>query len=181
MKRQMNIGIAVWANLLEANGTSRQLRLERLLERSYRPVVSFLYRLVEDQVAAEQLAKEALLKGLKDSRAVGEQNAALLMYKTAIALAAVHKHSAERTGDASRADSRLPHQVSHDAESRVNAIRRSIRKLPEQQRLALILHKYQGLEFSQIGIVLGISDLASRALLMQAYDQLRAELGMWLQ
>ena len=48
--------------------------------------------------------------------------------------------------------------------------------LPEQQRLAVIMHKYQQMEYRQIADVLKLSESATKSLLFRAYETLREQL-----
>ena len=56
-------------------------------------------------------------------------------------------------------------------------IREAIRKLPEKQRAAVILHKYQELDYRRIAQVLNCSESALKSLLFRAYESLRKSLG----
>ena len=59
---------------------------------------------------------------------------------------------------------------------RLMAIRRKVEALPEQQRLAVIMHKYQQMDYKQIAEVLKKSESATKSLLFRAYETLRETL-----
>ncbi len=48
--------------------------------------------------------------------------------------------------------------------------------LPANQRAAVLLHKYERFDYSQIATILGYSDSAVKLLLLQAYQSLRTQL-----
>jgi RNA polymerase sigma-70 factor (ECF subfamily) len=48
--------------------------------------------------------------------------------------------------------------------------------LPERQRMAVVLHKYQGMDYREIGQVLKLSESAVKSLLFRAYQTLRETL-----
>jgi len=48
--------------------------------------------------------------------------------------------------------------------------------LPERQRTAVLMHKYQGLDYKEIGAVLHLSESATKSLLFRAYQTLRERL-----
>ena len=48
--------------------------------------------------------------------------------------------------------------------------------LPERQRLAVIMHKYQQMDYKQIAEVLKLSESATKSLLFRAYETLREQL-----
>ena len=54
---------------------------------------------------------------------------------------------------------------------------RAVAALPEKQRAAVLMHKYEEMEYSQIAKVLGCSDSAVKSLLFRAYETLRARLA----
>ena len=55
-------------------------------------------------------------------------------------------------------------------------IREAIRRLPEKKRAAVILHKYQELDYRRISQVLDCSESALKSLLFRAYESLRKSL-----
>jgi len=59
---------------------------------------------------------------------------------------------------------------------RMRAIRSKVEALPEQQRLAVIMHKYQQMDYKQIADVLKKSESATKSLLFRAYETLREQL-----
>jgi RNA polymerase sigma-70 factor (ECF subfamily) len=64
--------------------------------------------------------------------------------------------------------------MQHD---RLQEVRDAIAVLPEKQRAAVLMHKYEEMEYSQIASVLGISESAVKSLLFRAYENLRARLA----
>jgi RNA polymerase sigma-70 factor (ECF subfamily) len=62
-------------------------------------------------------------------------------------------------------------------EDRKKMIRHAIEKLPEKQRAAVLLHKYQELDYNEIAKILECSESALKSLLFRAYETLRVELA----
>ena len=60
---------------------------------------------------------------------------------------------------------------------RAERIRRAVEALPEKQRVAVLLHKYQEMDYDEIARVLGCSESALKSLLFRAYETLRVELA----
>jgi RNA polymerase sigma-70 factor (ECF subfamily) len=56
------------------------------------------------------------------------------------------------------------------------AIRAQVEALPERQRMAVLMHKYQDLDYREIGRVLKLSESATKSLLFRAYQTLRESL-----
>ena len=63
---------------------------------------------------------------------------------------------------------------------RLEAIRRKVDALPERQRTAVIMHKYQNMDYKQIAAVLKLSESATKSLLFRAYETLRDTLKQFL-
>jgi RNA polymerase sigma-70 factor (ECF subfamily) len=62
-------------------------------------------------------------------------------------------------------------------ETKMQEVRRAIAALPEKQRAAVLMHKYEEMEYTQIATVLGCSESAVKSLLFRAYETLRARLA----
>jgi RNA polymerase sigma-70 factor (ECF subfamily) len=161
-----------------------------LLQRFRVPVWQFLHRMVHDQAVAEELAQEVFLRVYR-SRATYEPSAKFTtwLYRIATHLALNHLRDSKHDRLHVRADSaeedRAPVQlVSPEAsaeqkmlaEDRSRRIRQAIDSLPEKQRLAVILHKYQELDYKQIAELLESSESSVKSLLFRAYETLRARL-----
>lgn len=63
----------------------------------------------------------------------------------------------------------------------VHAVREAIASLPESQRMALILAKYEELSFAEIATVLGSSEKAIKSLVHRARESLRERLKPFLE
>jgi RNA polymerase sigma-70 factor (ECF subfamily) len=56
------------------------------------------------------------------------------------------------------------------------AIRSKVEALPERQKMAVVMHKYQQMDYKQISEVLKLSESATKSLLFRAYETLREQL-----
>jgi RNA polymerase sigma-70 factor, ECF subfamily len=61
-------------------------------------------------------------------------------------------------------------------DERMRRIREHVMALPERQRMAVLMHKYQDMDYKQIGAVLKLSESATKSLLFRAYQTLREKL-----
>jgi len=79
-------------------------------------------------------------------------------------------------------DERVP-DPSHGIERQdvVDAVRTAIAELPESQRMAVILARYEELSFAEIAVVLDSSEKAIKSLVHRARENLRAKLAPFLQ
>jgi RNA polymerase sigma-70 factor (ECF subfamily) len=62
-------------------------------------------------------------------------------------------------------------------QAKLDEVRRAVSLLPEKQRAAVLMHKYEEMEYSQIAAVLNCSESAVKSLLFRAYESLRARLA----
>ena len=61
------------------------------------------------------------------------------------------------------------------------AIERAIRALPEKQRMAVVLRRYESKSYEEIGEVLGLTVAAVKSLLFRARTELRTALNRYLE
>jgi RNA polymerase sigma-70 factor (ECF subfamily) len=61
--------------------------------------------------------------------------------------------------------------------ARMQEVRQAIETLPAKQRAAVLMHKYEEMEYTQIAKVLSCSDSAVKSLLFRAYETLRGRLA----
>jgi RNA polymerase sigma-70 factor (ECF subfamily) len=66
------------------------------------------------------------------------------------------------------------HMIERD---RSEFIRRTIQALPEKQRVAVLLHKYEEMDYAEIAKILDCSESALKSLLFRAYETLRVQLA----
>ncbi len=65
------------------------------------------------------------------------------------------------------------------AREQAAAVQAAVARLPQRQRLALVLHRFHDLDHRQISQITGWSRKATESLLVRAYQQLRRELALW--
>ena len=162
-----------------------------LLGKHRLPVIHFLYRMVQNQAIAEELAQEVFLRVYR-SRGSYEATAKfttwLFRIATHLALNSLRDGKNRRLEEPLDDDSsETPvRQVSDQQPSveqrmvqqaRLDEIRRAVATLPEKQRAAVLMHKYEEMEYSQIAKVLNCSESAIKSLLFRAYETLRARLA----
>ena len=162
-----------------------------LLERHRRPVIHFLYRMVQNAAVSEELAQEVFLRVYR-SRESYEPTAKfttwLFRISTHVALNWIRDGKKERGAQSldEPVKDGLERQVedhSPNTEARLlgdaqrKEIRGAIEALPEKQRAAVLMHKYEGFDYAQIARALGSTESAVKSLLFRAYETLRARLA----
>jgi RNA polymerase sigma-70 factor (ECF subfamily) len=164
-----------------------------LVEKYRRQMVHYMYRMVHNQAVAEELAQEVFLRVYRARASYrAEAKFSTWLYRIATNLGVNHARDTrhERGAQAVYLDQPDPETgISPDVadatpnveqnmlrEARLAAIRKHVMALPERQRTAVLMHKYQDLDYKQIGVVLKLSESATKSLLFRAYQTLRERL-----
>jgi len=162
-----------------------------LLDRHRAPVVHFLYRMVQNDAVSEELAQEVFLRVYR-SRATYEPTAKfttwLFRIATHLALNWIRDGKKEKGQESLNEEllDGVQRQVAANQptveqsmvyEVKLREVRGAIGMLPEKQRAAVMMHKYEELEYSQIAKALNCSESAVKSLLFRAYETLRARLA----
>jgi RNA polymerase sigma-70 factor, ECF subfamily len=164
-----------------------------LVEKYRRQMVHYMYRMVHNQAIAEELAQEVFLRVYRARTSYrAEAKFSTWIYRIATNLGVNHARDTrhERGAQAVYLDQPDPETgISPDVadttptveqdmlrEARLAAIRKHVMALPERQRTAVLMHKYQDMDYKQIGAVLKLSESATKSLLFRAYQTLRERL-----
>jgi RNA polymerase sigma-70 factor, ECF subfamily len=168
-----------------------------LVQKYRRAMINFMYRMAHNSAAAEDLAQEVFLRVYR-SRGSYEPSAKFTtwLYRIATNLAVNHARDTrherpetmvsldepdEETGTSmDLADSSLTVEEKLVRRERLMAIRKTVQKLPERQRIAVLMHKYQQMDYKQIAEVLNLSESATKSLLFRAYETLREQLKSFI-
>ncbi len=164
-----------------------------LLQKYRKPIINFMYRMTRNQAVAEELAQEVFLRVYRSRETYrAEARFSTWLYRIATNLGVNHARDTryERTAstvylDEPDTDSGTTPDVADQTpgvestllrDERMAAIRDHVMALPERQRMAVLMHKYEGMDYKQIGEVLKLSESATKSLLFRAYQTLREKL-----
>jgi len=164
-----------------------------LVTKYHRAMINFLYRAVHNQAVAEELAQEVFLRVYRSRESYrAEAKFTTWLYRIATNLAVNHARDTKHERAAQNVYLDVPDEetgttpeVADDEpnveqrllrDERMSSIRKHVMALPERQRTAVLMHKYQGLDYRQIGDVLKLSESATKSLLFRAYQTLRDKL-----
>ncbi len=166
---------------------------EMLMNKYRRQMVHFMYRMVHNQAVAEEMAQEVFLRVYRARETYrAEAKFTTWLYRIATNLAVNHALDTKNERLAAKlqldapdsesgsmpdvADTRSTVEAEMLRQERMNAIRLHVLALPERQRMAVLMHKYQEMDYKQIGSVLKLSESATKSLLFRAYQTLRDKL-----
>jgi RNA polymerase sigma-70 factor (ECF subfamily) len=164
-----------------------------LIQKYRKPIVNFMYRMVRNQAVAEELAQEVFLRVYRSRETYrAEARFSTWLYRIATNLGVNYARDTRHERTASTvyldqadsetgttpdvADTTPGAEAEMLRRERLNAIRQHVLALPERQRMAVLMHKYEGMDYKQIGDVLKLSESATKSLLFRAYQTLREKL-----
>ena len=178
------------AQLMLRVGEGDDTSFALLLERHRGPVVHFMYRMVQNQAVSEELAQEVFLRVYR-SRSTYEPTAKfttwLFRIATHVALNSIRDGKKEKGHESLDVEIEGMERQVADCQPTVEQemiqnvklreVRQAIEALPAKQRAAVLMHKYEGLDYAQIAAVLSCSESAVKSLLFRAYESLRGRLA----
>lgn len=168
-----------------------------LIQKYRKPIIHFMYRMVHNQAIAEELAQEVFLRVYRSRETYrAEARFSTWLYRIATNLGVNHARDTRHERTASMvyldetdgetgmtpdvADTTPDVETTLLRQERLNAIRQHVLALPERQRMAVLMHKYEGMDYKQIGDVLKLSESATKSLLFRAYQTLRDKLKSFI-
>lgn len=174
-----------------ASGDDEAFRI--LFERHHRLVYSVIYRHLGKQSSAEDLVQEAFLRVYRHA-AKWEPTAKFSTWLYTVASNLCLNYKRDRARDKLRlvsgdeednplerlAAAEEPDVDAMDAEERSAMVRAAIAELPENQRMALILSRYENKPYEGIAEILGTTVAAVKSLNSRARATLREKLSKLL-
>ena len=164
-----------------------------LVQKYRRAMVGFMYRMVRNSAAAEDLAQDVFLRVYRSRQSyAADAKFTTWLYRIATNLAVNHARDTRHERAEVRVSLDEPDattgtlpELTDETPSveekilrreRMAAIKSHVQALPERQRVAVVMHKYQGMDYRQIAAVLHLSESATKSLLFRAYETLREKL-----
>ena len=155
-------------------------QLGRLFERYHLPLFDFLYRTTGDRTAAEDLVQDVFVRILKYRHTFRDDSSfETWVFRIARNARADHfrRRSTTQTVELSE-DTELAAATSDPADaldraSHETRLRRALMQLPDDKRELLVLARFRGLRYEQIGALLDIEVGAVKVRVHRAMRQLR--------
>ena len=169
---------------------------EKLMAKYYPRVLNFVYRYVQNRDVAEDLTQETFIKIYKNAHAYSVkakfQTWAFTIAKN-LSLNELRKLkrkmvSIDQTVDTGEGE--VAFQLADDKaqtgaqmatkEEQAVAVREAIAALPENQRTAVLLRRYEQMSYDDIAATMGTTSKAVKSLLNRAKENLRKKLKNWI-
>ncbi len=156
--------------------------LGKIVNRHQNKVLAFAYRFCNDWTKSEDIAQETFLRVYKAAGSYTPQaKFTTWLYRIVVNLCF----------DEQRRQSKAPASIEQVGPNLINGsefddvekkemielVKKAVNELPERQRLAVILHRYENLSHEQICEVTNWTKSAVESLLVRAYANLREKLG----
>jgi RNA polymerase sigma-70 factor (ECF subfamily) len=168
-----------------------QRSFELLLEKHRGPMIHFLHRMVRNDAVAEELTQEVFLRvyrSRENYECCAKFTTWLFRIGTHLALNWIRDERNEKwqtsldkeTADGTSRqvpDRRKTIEQELLYQAKLREVRQAIHSLPAKQRAAVMMHKYEEMEYAQIAGVIGCSESAVKSLLFRAYEALRVRLA----
>jgi len=171
---------------------------ETLLQKYRKPLINFIYRFLGDATEAEDLAQEVFLKiyNSKDTYKP-KSKFSVFLYKIAKniclnflrdrkGIQITSLHTPAETPEGKKLIREIPDQRQippdklMEREELQEIVRRTINSLPEKERTAVILRRYEDLSYGEIAKVLGCSTKAVKSCLHRALKKIKIKLMPFL-
>lgn len=145
-------------------------------------VLAFAYRFLNDWTKSEDIAQETFLRVYKAAGNYTPQaKFTTWLYRIVVNLCFDEQRRQSRSpASIEQAGSVVTNGSEFDAAERketIELVKKAVSELPERQRLAVILHRYENLNHDQICEVTDWTKSAIESLLVRAYANLREKLG----
>ena len=170
---------------------------EALLDKYHNPIINFVYRFIGNKQESEDLAQEVFLRVYRSSQNYKPKaKFSTWIYRIAKNLV-LNELRRRRTHNVSSLDEmvsfeeeELPKQISNNKPSALVelekkdltvAVRKAIDSLPANQKMAVVLKRYDELPYVEIAKILGCSVSAVKSLLNRAKVSLKEKLSSYVQ
>jgi len=161
-----------------------------LVELHHKPLISFIARFTGDRDPSEDIAQEVFLrvfKAAKDYKPQAKFRTWLFTIATNLCLNEIRNSKSRpkfvdlselhKSGSPIVAPDAFSPQKLAERGELGTAVRKAIRSLPENQRIAILLRQYNDFSYSDISEIMGISISAVESLIQRARHSLKKSLS----
>jgi RNA polymerase sigma-70 factor (ECF subfamily) len=168
--------------LMARAGQGNHDALGTLVQRHQAKVVGLAFRFLGRWDAAEDVAQDVFVRVWRAAATFRpEAQFTTWLYRLATNLCWDRRRRAARDlrlrATAPTPGSADPPLATLASRDRIRRVQEAVAELPDRQRLAVILHRYQGLSHKEIADATGWSESAVESCLVRAYENLRKSLS----
>ncbi len=161
----------------------------QIVERYQNPLLNYIHRYTGDRVSSEDIAQEVFLrvfKTAKEYRPISSFKAWIFKIATNLCLNELRDNKIHRNtidifelneaGFVALAEKRPSPVKELENQELSSILKKALKSLPENQRVALLLHKYSGFPYLEISQMMNCSISAVESLIHRARQSLRKQL-----
>jgi RNA polymerase sigma-70 factor (ECF subfamily) len=155
---------------------------ETLVEAHSTELFAYVWRMLRDTADAEDCLQETFLRAYRSfARLRPDTNHRAWLYKIATNTTRTHLRQRGRIAartidlDPDLQSDKSPPGEQVDQRQLIQAVARAVEALPDLQRAALIMRKYQELSYAEIAAALDCTEESARANVYQALKKLRVQ------
>ncbi|MCO6437902.1 MAG: sigma-70 family RNA polymerase sigma factor [Phycisphaerae bacterium] len=169
------------AALMERVARSDRAALGEIVRRHQRRVFELAFRTTSDRALAEDIVQDSFLRVWRSAgRYQPTARFSTWLYRIVVNLC-LDAFKKRRPGSLPAVDDRKGEggdpADGASAAHRAERVRAAVDRLPERQRVALVLHRFEGLSLGDVSSATGWSKSSVESLLVRAYARLREELS----
>ena len=156
---------------------------DALFSRHVSPLRGYLQRLSGSAAVADDLAQTTFVSMVR-GRGRFQKGAKVKPWLYAIATNAARDWRRRTKFEAVSDDGKLPEEAAEPGIERdpglEKAVKQALAQLPEAQREAIVMNRYEGLSFAEIAVHAGVTESAVKVRAHRGYERLRELLkGVW--
>jgi len=164
-----------------------------IVERYQNPLLNYIHRYTGDRASSEDIAQEVFLrvfKTAKEYRPLSSFKAWIFKIATNLCLNELRDNKLHRNtidifelneaGFVALAEKRPSPVKELENQELSSTLKKALSSLPENQRVALLLHKYSGFSYGEIGQMMNCSISAVESLIHRARQSLKKQLTPYL-
>lgn len=170
------------AELIEMVKAGDADAFEKLLKRYQQPVLSTVYRYTGDAAAAEDLAQEVFIKVWEKARSFkGRSKFSTWLYRITVNhclnYQAKRKLRWTEQLDERMTDPGKGAEERFEADRTAGIVRQAVGELPDRQRIALILSRFEENSYAEIAEIMKVSLSSVESLIFRAKSNLKKKLA----
>jgi len=152
-----------------------------LVEKYKHQVLATIHRYVQAPSASADLAQEVFIKVWENAHTFkGRSKFSTWLYRIVVNHCLNYRTKRKRGAtvelDESMADEGSSVEEKYENKRKAQLVKDAVDKLPERQRMALVLFKFEGCSCREVAQIMGLSFIAAQSLIFRAINNLRKKL-----
>ncbi|MDH5684329.1 MAG: sigma-70 family RNA polymerase sigma factor [candidate division WOR-3 bacterium] len=161
-----------------------ELAFEELVKKYQHPVLNTIYRYIGNFTEAEDIAQDVFVRVWQNIKGFkGKSKFSTWLYRIVVNRCLDYKRkkkavlvALDKTLEQGKIPESLTVELDFERKRKAAIVRKAIKDLPDNQRIALILSKFEAKSYQAIADIMGISLASVASLIFRAKDNLKTKL-----